>query len=295
LKLIFIFLIAILYSSFLLAESPPTQSPYIVLIPAGSILTAVNTGKKIVTDHDMKVYTLEESETERTVFGVYNNKMKKKYLTSALNIKDLDPDISLLPNMNVVTGKKKSNVFKSKDDEMQFESSFYLHVEQLSLSEFNTIYTSQNSNAKSTRFEFRTMYNTLASIRFGLNLNFQNIYWPNGNEQLRLSILSIGPNFSYQILKTSGPSLFFLVGAEIAPFAQNKSKLNVENYYAYAYDLGVEAEFPTDIGIIVLGSHYRNHLLLLKDSTRAIVGIYQKEYDLSSLGISLGLKVDWEL
>jgi hypothetical protein len=85
------------------------------------------------------------------------------------------------------------------------------------------------------------------------------------------------------------------MGAEIAPVAQCRSTLNKDNFYAYALDLGFEVEFPTTYGMLVLGSHLRNHLLLLKNSPRTNVGIYQKEYDLSSMGISVGLKVNWDL
>ena len=290
------YIVIILFSCFvplLFAAAP--REPYLVYLAPKSKLISIGAHKDIVTDKAMYVYVLEENLNDRKQFWVYNNKKEKKYLTSAFNITELDPELRLLPSVDGSKIYRQKRLMQTDDSSMTFETNCNLHFEQVSMSELNSIYPSQPGSSSSVRYEVRTLYLTQLPIQFGVNLNYQGIYWSNACEQIRLSLLSVGPGFSYKILNNDQFALSILGSAELVPLAQSKSPQNVDNFSAYSFDVGIEGEFPSSFGNFTIGTHLRRHFLLLENTTRTDATIMQGEYGLSSLGLSLGYKVDWDL
>lgn len=290
------YILIILYSCFvpLLSAATP-RDPYLVYLASKSKLLSVGEHKDIVTDKAMYVYVLEENFNDRKQFWVYNNKKEKKYLTSAFNITELDPELRLLPSVDGNKIYRQRRILQTDDSTMTFETNFNLHFEQVSMVELNSLYPTQPGSSGAVRYEVRTLYLTQLPIQFGINLNYQSIYWNNADEQIRLSLLSIGPGFSYKTLNNEHFSLSILGNAEIVPLAQSKSTTNTDNFSAYSFDVGIEGELPSSFGNFTIGTHLRRYFLQLENTTRTDASIMQGEYSLSSLGLSLGYKIDWDL
>jgi hypothetical protein len=267
-----------------------SAEPHLVYLAAKSKLMTIRNNKEIITDTSKLVYALEENPNDRKQYWIYNNKKEKIYLTSALNITEMENDYNLFQY------EKSNKVYAAtQDTKMPFESAFNVHLEQVSMSDFSALYSAQTNTATATRYEFRTLYHTPMPICFGFNLNFQNIYWANGDEQIRLTLLSVGPSFSYKILKSDFLSLSMLGSAEIAPLAQSTSVLYNEKFSAYSFDAGFEGEVSNPYGIFTFGTHLRQYLLLLKNTSRPNLTPNSSEYKLTSIGLSIGYKVEWEL
>lgn len=266
------------------------DEPHLVYLAAKSKLISIATQKELITEKAKMVYALEENPNDRKQYWIYNNKKEKKYLTSAFNITEIESDYNLMPQL------EKTKAYQGvQDSVMPFESVFNVHLEQVSMSDFNTLYSAQTNTATATRYELRTAYHSTLPIRFGLNLNFQNVYWNNADEKIRLSILGVGPSFSYKLLSSDFFSLSILGDAEIAPIAQSTSSLYTENFNAYSFGTGLEGEVSNNYGIFTIGTNLRQYLLVLKNTSRTNIAPTSREYKLTSIGISLGYKIEWEL
>ncbi len=290
----FIFLITIFISSITRASS--VAGPHIVTLTSDSILHSLDEQLYFKTSQLMYVLAEEADPVTRNEFWIYNNKKQKIYLTSAFNIKELDQDILLLPHdTGIRPYALRKTLEKDNDDGMLFSTDFCFHLEQFAIGSLNTIYQLQSNTASSYRYEIRSTFITKKRIHYGFNINFQNISWLGVNEQIRLSSLSLGPSLSIKILKNNLLGLTFLTSAELSPISQAKSSTYTDNYYGYTFDTGIEADFLNSFGTFTLGSHFRYHTLLLKGTTRPGILSMNREYNLSSIGLSLGYKMDWEL
>lgn len=273
------------------------KEPYQVYLMPKSVLIDLEDKSEIVTVKGRYVLALEENPNNRHNFWIYNKDKKKVYITSAKNIFIHEPELRLLPSEQ----EKENKVYWDKrirqedDTKASFETNFALHFETLSMTELNGIYQNQNGSTGATRYEVRTFYMTEQPWQFGLNLNFQSIYWDNGDEKEKLAILSLGPSFSYTFYNYDSYIFSLLVAAEIAPIAKASSTLYTEKFGAHAYDLGLEAEIPSEYGRFTLGTHFRQQFLTLRETTRTELGELQSENKISSLGFSLGYKIDWDL
>lgn len=271
------------------------REPYLVYLAPKSKLTSLGEHKDITTDKAMYVYVLEENPNNRKQFWVYNNKKEKKYITSAFNITELDPELRLLPTVDGNKIYRQKRILQTDDSEMIFETNINLHFEQVSTSELNSLYTAQPGSSSSIRYEVRTLFQTKLPLQFGINLNYQGISLGNTDEQIRLSLLSIGPGFRYKFLKNDQLALSFLGSAEFTPLARSTSSKNIDNFSAYSFDVGFEGELPSTFGTFTLGTHFRRYILNLNNTTRVDATLMQSEYNLSSLGLCLGYKFDWDL
>jgi hypothetical protein len=277
-------------TSTLAAATSLSREPYLVYLIPQANLESLADQKTIVTDHAMFVYALEENEITREKFWIYNNKKEKKYLTAVTNIRAIDPDIALLSK------ESESSFYRATPDKtMYFQTNILLHFEQISMNSLAAVYRAQTNSANANRYELRTLYNLGLPIHFGLGFNFQSIYWPNGEEQERLSVVSIGPVFSYKLLSSHLLALSISASAALAPIAQGTSSQNTDNFYGHSFGVGMEADFPSLVGNFSLGTHIYRNILLLKNTTRTNLAINPEEYTLSSFGISVGYKFDWNL
>jgi hypothetical protein len=275
-------------------ETLAINEPYLVSLSAGSRLVSISDGKEIFTERQMFVYVLEKNFRYRDTFWVYDNQKIKKYTTSAFNITKLDTDLRILPKNEYFNPFSTINNLEKIDHQYFFQSSFTVFFEQIAMVDLATSYAAQRNSANSTRFELRTQYHAIFPVQFGFNLNFQSMYMANSSEQINLSLLSFGPSFGYELLKTDHLKVSLLAGAEYAPFAQSKSSTLIENFYAYSYDFGVETQFPGNFGNFTFGTQIRNHVLLLKNTTRPNADL-QTEFKLSAVSLSIGYKLEWEL
>jgi len=288
-----IILLIMIWTSTLSAEE---LKPYIVYLKPGTILTRLSDQKNLTLDKGQYARVLETNYKKRDLFLVYDQQGKPIYETTAKGIVEVDQDYSILPQFKADIVYPAPSKFKLSDKTRTFESQLNFHMDNLQTSDFNAVYSDNLSSVTSPRFELRTMYTRPDfDISMGGTLNYQTVSWKNDIDQIRLSILSFGPLFQYDIYRDENQKVALLLGAEFAPVYQTSSGESKEEYKAMLYDIGVEGTWDTEYGLWTLGSHYRFHTISLEQTNRAGVSPSQGRLSIKSYGFMVGFKHDWSL
>ncbi|MFA6238908.1 MAG: hypothetical protein WC635_16340 [Bacteriovorax sp.] len=277
------------------AEGAEELKPYTVFLKKGTLLTNLKDKEKLVLPKGIYAKVLELNPKRRNRFYVYDSNGIAAYETSAEGVVEVEEDTRLLPNIDAEKSYPAKSVFKTTDQFARFDSQLSLHVDNLQVSAFNEIYNDEISSVIANRYEVRTLYVSDLPFKFGLTLNYQSAYWKNDFEDVKLSILSVGPQFKYTFYKTDNYNAHAIAGAEYALNYEGSSASSVDKYSAQLYDIGIESEWLSPLGILTFGSHYRHHEVALSSSDRTSFLVNPKEFSVTSLGIMLGYKIEWEL
>ena len=289
------YLILLLFTFISLGLSAEEPKPYTAFIIAGAVLTKLSDKSQVILSEGLYVKVLEINPKRRDQFIVYDKSGVAKYQVGALDLVEVAEDYKILPVYEAKKVYPPKSDFKTENKFAKFDSQFNFHVDSLALASLNNIYNDQISSVISPRYEIRTLYVTELPLEMGFNLNYQSTYWKNDIEEVKLSILSLGPQFKYKFNEIKNFKLAALLGAEIAPIYQGSAGALKDKYSAILYDLGVESEWHYPFGIFTLGSHYRLHRLALSETNRTDSEFLPKEYTVSSFGIMFGYKIEWEL
>lgn len=284
-----------LFAVFAFQLSAAELTPYTVYFKPGKRLVSLKDKSESFLSKGIYVKVLELDPKRRDQFYVYDNSGKALYLTDADGLVEIAEDIRLLPNLNAEKTYPPKSVFKTESKKAVFDSQFSVHFDSLGLSSLNEIYNDEIRSVMSNRYEARTLYISELPFNFGLTLNYQSAYWKNDVEQVKISILSFGPIFQYNILNDDELKIKGLFSAETAPVYSGISAGYTDKYSALLFDIGIESEWTTPIGILSLGGHYRHHELKLQKTSRETIELPPKEYGLNSFGATVGYKIEWSL
>ncbi len=290
-KKLFLGLVSLFSVSLFAAE----LTPYTVYFKPGKRLISLKDKSEFYISKGLYVKVLELDPKRRDQFYVYDNSGKPVYLTDADGLVEIAEDVRLLPDVNAEKVYPPKSVFKSESKKAVFDSQFSVHFDSLGLSSLNEIYNDEIKSVLSNRYEARTLYVSELPFNFGLTLNYQSAYWKNDVEQVKISILSFGPIFQYNILNDDELKIKGLFSAETAPVYSGISAGYNDKYSALLFDLGIESEWHTPVGIVSLGGHYRHHELKLQKTSRESIELPPKEYSLNSFGATIGYKIEWSL
>lgn len=269
--------------------------PYTVYLKAGKRIISLKDKSESYIPEGIYAKVLELDPKRRDQFYVYNNAGVAQYITDADGLVEIEEDIRLLPNVNAEKTYPPKSVFKSENKTAQFDSQFSVHFDSLGLSSLNEIYSDEISSVMANRYEARTLYVSELPFQFGATLNYQSAYWKNDIEQVKISILSFGPLFQYDILRDNELRIKALMSAETAPVYSGISANYEDKYSALLFDFGLESEWDTPVGTVSLGGHYRHHELKLQKTSRQNIQLPPKEYGLNSFGATIGYKFEWSL
>ena len=251
--------------------------------------------KDVVLDKGIYVNVLETNANRRELFLVYNKKGIPLYEIKAEGIVEIDQDIKLLPNVDAEISYPAHAKLAADDKVVFLNTHFNLHFDNLQTTPFNTIYNVDLTSVLGTRYEVRTLYVSRLPVNFGFGINFQNASWSNEFDQIKLSIMSLGPQIEKQFYADDNMIVSVLAGAEFAPIYRTSSGDSVEKYKAMLFDLGAEATWETRFGKWSLGGHYRRHDLTLTESSRAGLNPVPEELIINSIGAMVGYKYEWNL
>lgn len=271
------------------------QRPYTVFLKAGTVLTKIKDKSEVILSKGIYAKVLELNPNRRDLFNVYDKNGVIQYQVTAVGMVEIAEDIKILPGIDAEKVYPPKSIFKASNKFATFDSQFSLHFDTLQTSNLNNIYNDQISNVLATRYEARTLYVADLPIEFGFGLNYQSAYWKNDVEDVKISILSLGPQFKYKFFDNNNFNISALLGAEIAPIYRGSSALYTDDYSATLLDLGVESEWLSPLGILTFGSHFRHHEIALTDSNRPNLELVPKEFSLNSLGFMIGYKIEWNL
>jgi hypothetical protein len=293
-KIIFFFFLLFL-STVLWAE---VVTPYTVYLKEGKRLINLKDNTESILSKGIYAKVLELDVKSRNQFYVYDKTGKAIYLTDAYGMVEIADDIRLLPSLDAQKIYPPKSVFKAENKTASFDTQLSVHLDNLNLGTLNGIYSEEIQNVFSPRYEIRTLYAPELSFHFGLNLNYQSSYWKNDSEEVKLSILSFGPVFQYNIIHDDDIKIKGLMGAETALIYSGTTDKYKDDYSALLFDLGIESEWTTTIGPVSIGAHYRHHELKLKKTSRdstQFPSTGYSFYSLNSWGASIGYKFEWGL
>lgn len=269
--------------------------PYTVYLKKGSMIKSLKDKKTYSLSEGKYVLVKELNPKRRDLFYIYDNDGNAVYETDAEGIVEIAPDIQLLPGINAEKIYPPKSAFKAADRMALFESQLSLNVETMDLKAFNDIYSDNITYVIANRFEARTLYISELPFQFGFNLNYQTAYWKNDYEEIKLSILSLGPQIKYKFFERDKFNAHALISVELAPFYQGNTDRFTDKYNAQLYDLGVESQWQTVLGKIALGGHFRHHQVALSQSDRLNIEEAPEEFAVNSIGFNIGYKLEWEL
>ena len=287
-----VFILIMLMSFISLAED---LKPYRVYLKPGTTLTRLSDKKNFSIEKGIYAHVLETNPMRRDHFIVYNKAGKPVYETLSDGIVEIEKDIQILPNVDAEISYPPPSSLKANNKYAFLDTQFNVHLDRLQMSPLNSIYSQELDSAVGNRFEVRTLYTSELPVNFGLSLNYQTATWENDIDEVKLSILSFGPQIQRYIYQEEKLAISLHLGGEFAPIYRTSSGDSVERYKAILFDLGIEAMWQTDFGKWSLGSHYRRHDLTLTSSTRAGSNPVPEELIINSIGAMVGYKYEWDL
>jgi hypothetical protein len=290
-----LFLMTVQFLLIISAALAADPVPYTVYFRAGKKLIRLDNNHEYFVPKGIYVKVLELDPKRRDQFYVYDKSGKAVYITDAQDLVEIAEDIRLLPDLNAEKVYPPKSVFRSENKSANFDSQFSVHFDNLGLRSLNEIYADDIDSVLSTRYEARTIYLSDLPFHFGLSLNYQSAYWKNDIEEVKISILSFGPVFQYNIVNDDDLKIKALMSAETAPIYTGISANNKDYFSALLFDVGLESEWGTPLGVFSLGGHFRHHELKLKSTTRTNISLPPKEYGLNSFGATIGYKYEWSL
>lgn len=287
-----VFILIMLMSFISLAED---LKPYRVYLKPGTTLTRLSDKKNFSIEKGIYAHVLETNPMRRDHFIVYNKAGKPVYEMLSDGIVEIEKDIQILPNVDAEISYPPPSTLKANNKYAFLDTQFNVHLDRLQMSPLNTIYSQELDSAVGNRFEVRTLYTSELPVNFGLSLNYQTATWENDIDEVKLSILSFGPQIQRYIYQEEKLAISLHLGGEFAPIYRTSSGDSVERYKAILFDLGIEAMWQTDFGKWSLGSHYRRHDLTLTSSTRTGSNPVPEELIINSIGAMVGYKYEWDL
>lgn len=292
---IFSCLLWILFSlSVVLADE--VEKPYIAYLRPGSTLTRLSDKKDFQLEKGILARVAAKNYKRRDQFVIFDENGKALYETSALNIGEVENDLRILPGYQADVVYPAPDTFKTNDKVFSLDTFFNVHMDNLLTEDFNSVYSDNLSSVTATRFELRSLYTRNDfPVEFGANLNYQSTSWRNDFDQVRLSIFSFGPVFQYGFFEEENLKISGIMGAEFAPVYRTSSGESKETYKAMLFDIGVEGVWKTQYGNWLLGSHFRKHDISLEKTTRPQVNPTIGKMTITSLGLMVGYKHEWDL
>ncbi len=272
------------------------SKPYRVYLKPGTVLARLSDKKSFVIERGIFANVLETNPSRRDHFLVYDKKGKPVYEVLVDGMVEIEKDVRVLPNVNAEISYPPPAELQTNNDYAFFDTQFNLHLDRLGMSPFNTIYKNQDAtSALGNRFELRTLYSSELPVNFGLSLNYQTASWETQTDQIKISILSFGPQIQRYVYEEENVAVSLHVGGEYAPIYKTSSGLFSEKYQAVVFDVGVETLWATYFGKWSLGAHYRRHNLTLKNTNRPATNPVPEELVINSIGAMVGYKYEWDL
>jgi hypothetical protein len=289
-----IFFILFLFSIKLSAAE--NSKPYLAFIKDNAMITSLedNSVKKI--NRGIYAHVQAVDPLTRSQFYIYSKGLKAKYKVSSTDVVEIKDDIELLPNeTGDIYYPAKSN-FRAINKIFPIESELSLAIDQLDLAPVNQFLDTEISSISAPRYKFSSHYISSFNTNIGFNINLQSASWRDelGNDS-KLSSLSFGPEFKFNYLHLDDYTFSALVSYEFCSSYKIKSNLGEEDFSTYLWNIGLHNEAKTQIGTIIFGADLRKYFLTHKRNTNGSLALKVEEYVLTSAGLFLGYKIEWDL
>lgn len=287
----------ILFVCFLTLEAKAqSQEPYSAYIKPGAVLTRLSDNKNFVSDVGIFAKVKETHPTKRDLFYVYNKKGELTYTVQPQYISEISEDIRVYPKVNAEVIYPPRSTLKNVDETFNFNTQLNIHISSLDTEAFSSFYQPEDSSANLTRFELRSVYQSLLPVNFGITTSFQYGTWFDTNSnKVTMKNFSVGPILEYSFYQKENLNVKAILSGEFSPLYQTSSIASKEDYSSLIFQIGAEANYLTTLGIFNFGVNYRKQDLNINSSTLSGSGVANEDISLSNLGLTVGYILNWTL
>lgn len=281
---------------FILEAKAQSQEPYSAYIKPGAVLTRISDNKTFVSDVGLFAKIKETHPTKRDLFYVYNKKGELTYTVQPQYISEISEDIRVYPKVNAEVIYPPRSKLKNVDETFNFNTQLNVHISSLDTEAFNSFYQPEDSSANLTRFELRSVYQSLLPINFGITTSFQYGTWFDTNSnKVKMKNFSIGPILEYSFYQKENLNFKAVLSGEFSPLYQTSSIASKEDYSSLIFQIGAEVNYLSTLGIFNFGINYRKQDLNINSSTLSSSGVADEDISLGNLGLTVGYILNWTL
>lgn len=278
------------------------MKPYKIFLKPGSELTDMNAKKAFKLEKGIYVSAFPMRQ-DRRQYLVFDKNLKPAYVVSALHVVEIQKDIQLLPNHDAETTYPIPSEFNAFNKHAFLDTQFNYHVDNLNITNLGVIpFGESDTNALANRLEVRTLYTSSLPVNFGFTFNYEFATWSTTTSEseeetgtVNLSILSFGPQLQRYVYEDDDMAVSLLLGAEYAPIYRLSTSDQNANFNSLLLNLGAEVLWGTRWGKWSLGSHFRRHDLTLKSTSSSDLEAVPENIVVTSIGVMLGYKYEWDL
>lgn len=281
---------------FILEAKAQSQEPYPAYIKPGAVLTRLSDNKTFISDVGLFAKVKETHPTKRDLFYVYNKKGELTYTVQPQYISEISEDIRVYPKVNAEVIYPPRSKLKNNDETFNFNTQLNMHISSLDTEAFNSFYQPEASSANLTRFELRSVYQSLLPINFGITTSFQYGTWFDTNSnKVKMKNFSIGPILEYSFYQKENLNFKAVLSGEFSPLYQTSSIASKEDYSSLIFQIGAEVNYLSTLGIFNFGINYRRQDLNINSSTLSSSGVADEDISLGNLGLTVGYILNWTL
>lgn len=282
------------FSSVSWAQDINEAEPVLKLVKAGAKIYSLDEKEQFLLDETRYFYVTYDDPEKPTFVNLLSKDKKIIYKTAYKNLNDVDDVINIEPKFEAKNVYKKQTRFQSDDKTFQFNLLPSISYESTDISGLSDLYGSELSTANANRFSVKAVVPSTLGVDFGLAINYQTLFWENESEEVKLNSVNAGPYIQIPLKEWAHFKPVITLGAELSLSATGKSGLYSEDFSKTVWHLGLSDTFNSKIGPFVAEVFYRRQELILEKTTRSFNNT-SKEFNLTSIGFSLGYRWDYHL
>ncbi|MBK26530.1 MAG: hypothetical protein CME70_21200 [Halobacteriovorax sp.] len=273
-------------------EKPWSPIPFRALLIKGTRLVDVKTGKVYFTSSDMYVYAQEETIGSQITY-ILNQEKEAKYKTFTKNLRSIERDIALYPEVDVNKSYLEKPKYHSTDKTLEIESHMTFHIETMKSIFFADLYNGTETLSTANRFQSKTFFNSVLPVDFGFSLGFQEGLWNDTDNQVKWSTGYFGPSLRWQFAKWGKARFNTKLGVERSFRFTAIGTSSRATFSSLTYDFELEAVYNSAIGPFLFGWTLRNMTWQLED-TDTPLNIINNKKEITSTSIFAGYRVDFD-
>ncbi len=283
-----VFIALIFFSLSVAAEELESRS-----IKKGAMLFSPDEKDIFILDKS-RIFFVSYDDPENPLFVNIHDKNKKiVFKTKYENIENIDEILQLNPIFDHKAIYKKATTYQTINNDFKFNLLASYGYERVDISDLSEIYDANLENANANKFDIKVTFPSELGVNFALNLNYLNITWDNTENEYKFNTVNLGPQLEFPI-QVFGFNPSINLGAELSVISEIKTAGIKDKYTKSLWHMGIANDVETVFGKFNFELFYRLHDVLFKESSRSLETA-NKEYTLSSFGISFGHRWDFNL
>jgi len=272
------------------------QNPYRAILKKNALLLSVDNQKTFKVPKSLQVMALEK-RGQPDISYLYSKSGKIKYQTARRNLISIQEDYDLSTGVDASIKYNRKSIKHKNDSSFLFENTISFHLEQGRGQLFSNIFSGNEKNAQSKRFEYKSYFRTQLPIHLGMTTSYQTGEWMGHPDQNAVTWRAayLGPTLLFPFKKSDG----FSIDAQLSFQRSLLYKISTDldqfiNLDASVFELQVGPQFETSYGRFSLNFAYRQYRTSIT-STNDQITWNPRKGKVKSLAFALGYLFDVRL